>query len=117
MIRDAAVRRRVFPEEEMNWTQPYIGIWQQKTFPNGTLGGTIKHLEKEMKELKKAAISGDGGGIRIEAADMAILLNGVANKAGFDLQEAINEKMEINIKRKWDKIDPETGIYQHREKP
>jgi hypothetical protein len=92
----------------------YITAWQKETFPKATPFSKICHLEQEVAELKHDLID-KADGRRLEFADCFLLLFGAAHADGMsynDILEAINEKMQINIKRAWGKPD-ENGVVNH----
>lgn len=92
----------------------YITTWQNKTFPTATALSKIYHLEQEIIELKKE-LEADNENKLFELADCFLLLFGAAAKAGMkydDIIECIDNKMQININRKWGKPD-ENGIINH----
>lgn len=95
--------------EKENWTQEKINCWQNKTFKNSTGFSIKEHLKKEIQEFfsERNRIKQ-----RAEAADIVILLYAFADVSGFNLQEEVNKKMEINIKRKWGNPD-ENGVIEH----
>jgi len=89
--------------------QDDIGEFTEKTFGKGTVKGKITHLAEELEEV--LADPDD----RHEWADCMILLLGAARCAGLDmndLHQAMQEKMDINRKRKWGPPD-EDGIVRH----
>lgn len=102
--------------------------WHTKTFPNATLEGQLEKFKKERKEWLDSEHTDIS-----ELADMFIVACGVARfdtiEAMFcfgrvddnltisvfqtkELEKAIDKKMEINRKRKWNFQD---GQYQHKE--
>jgi len=68
--------------------------WQRVTFPNSTAATVLSHLKEEAEEL------GDTPGAE-EAADVLMLLIALADKMGFDLLAAAQDKLEINKHREW----------------
>jgi hypothetical protein len=97
--------------------------WHEQTFPDATRGGQIEKWHDEEKEFKKT-IQGTEEEL-YELADMVIVSTGIMRfsyKQGFDylartlqyminadyvgqvLWEAVELKMQINRKRKWNKI-------------
>jgi len=116
-------------------TQESVTSWQNTTFPGakGNLKGYVLRCLEEMAELAVAAGCGDLDifgrvskvtvkhlGIRVcnpvkvreEAADVNVVLYGVANAGGFDLAEEVDKKMAVNRAREWN-VDPVTGFGQH----
>lgn len=80
-----------------------LAEWSQKTFGTDQERGPIgplKHLAKEVKEsLEKPSEV-------MEYADCLILVFDAARRAGFDreaLRVAVNQKLKINLARKWPK--------------
>jgi len=97
--------------EQDHWQkmQDDIGAFTEKTFGKGTVKGKITHLAEELEEVLAAPDD------RHEWADCMILLLGAARCAGLDmndLYQAMQEKMDINRKRKWGPPD-EDGIVRH----
>jgi len=66
-------------------------------------------MAKEMQELFEAKTP---AAIEEECADLLILLMGRAHRAGFDLLEAAERKLEINKTRVWGKPDAQ-GVIEH----
>lgn len=93
-----------------------IYSWQLETFGYVPALPKIFHLEQEVIELQHD-LATNAEGKRLEFADCFILLFGAAAADGMsfeDISKAINEKMEINRKRKWKKAD-ENGVTNHVE--
>jgi len=88
--------------------------WQSATFKQATALSKLAHLKEELQELK-IDIENDKPEKILEFADCFILLFGAAASAGFtyeNIQEAIEEKMNINYRRKWGKPN-EFGYVKH----
>lgn len=101
--------------ETMRVMQILIGEWQSKTFGKVVPKGQLKKLSDEASELKIQFLLHHNKAtekVRHEAADVAIVLLGFCERMGFDLSQAIAEKMEINRSRKWG-ARKEDGTYQH----
>ena len=102
--------------------------WSEDTFPTASLEGQLEKFADEMKEW----LATDRTDI-VELADMAIVALSVARFSvaesmfcfecvirqlnstlftGFDLENAIDEKMATNRKREW---NFNNGQYQHKE--
>lgn len=102
--------------------------WHETTFPDATVEGQIEKYKTEVAEWYKS-----GCRDTMELADMAICACGIARFCTVDavylfkdiidaaknvkitlgmLEKAIEKKMEINRKRKWNFQD---GQYQHKE--
>lgn len=115
----------------MKETIDTIKNWHQQTFPDATLPGQLVKFAEEMNEFDVAINSGQDA--LSELADMIIVAAGIerfdelfasafvqftymeASDAGFDmteLWEAVQKKMEINKKRKWQKTAE--GTYHHK---
>lgn len=104
-----------------------ISKWQDKTFGKATALSKMAHLKDEIQELNKELEFWNEGEEFMqfptenkltkerEFADCFILLFGVAASDGMtyeDIIRCIEEKMEINYKRKWGK--PQTnGVVNH----
>lgn len=86
-------------------TQESISEWAQAVFGDaGSDARVATRANEEMAELLRAVTS-DAPIEKVieEAADVVIVLYRLANRNGFDLHEAINQKMEINRAREWKK--------------
>ena len=91
-----------------------IAGWQNITFGHATALSKMAHLVEEVQELVTALQNNDQSK-RIEFADCFILLFGAAASDGMsydDICLAIDEKMSINYKRSWGKIE-ENGVVHH----
>lgn len=100
------VKKSVTPRESIQ----SICAWQDETFLNKTIDGVFAHLKTEIAELESALSSGKG--IESEAADVFLLIVGLANTAGFDLMQAVDDKMAINRQRTWGPVN-EQGFREH----
>jgi hypothetical protein len=116
-------------------TQDTVGKWIDETFPGTDPESPRKSLRalEEMVELCLASgatvnqITGtvtqclrdvntfgsvkQPDKIPVEAADVLIVLYGVAHMRGFDLHQQVNHKMEINRARKWTPRGDGTGYH------
>lgn len=93
-----------------------ITEWQKQTFPKSTALSNANHLTEEVKELthdltwdkpREQTLS--------EYADCFLLLFGSASLYGLsyeDICKAINDKMEVNKRRKWGEVN-EGGYVKH----
>jgi len=91
-----------------------IAIWQKETFKQATPLSKIAHLTEELSELTYDLINNKPER-RLEFADCFLLLFGCAACDGMnyeDICQAIQEKFEINKKRKWGKPN-ENGVVNH----
>ena len=91
-----------------------ITKWQRETFPNAQPTSKLSHLSEELEELH-FELSHPTDNLRLEFADCFLLLFGCASSAGMtygDICMAIDEKMEINRRRKWGQPD-ENGVVKH----
>lgn len=89
-------------------TQITVGNWGHATFGEATPKELGKLAADEMKELL-AALEADPKAqfyaTHEEAADVAVFLLRIAAVGGFNLLAAVDRKMAINRKRKWEKQD------------
>ncbi len=121
-------------------TQQSIGDWINTTFPGTDPDSPRKSLRalEEMVELclasgatpgqiteaTKRGIHGGSGpflrinecdprpeNIPVEAADVLIVLYGVANMRGFDIHEYVDSKMKTNRARTWHALGDGTGYH------
>ncbi len=93
-----------------------ITKWQRDTFKISNPVTKISHLKEELDELLYD-LEFDPKEKRLEYADCIILLMGSAESDGMtyeDICDAIDEKMEINYKRKWG-TPKENGVVNHIE--
>jgi len=91
-----------------------ITDWQNKTFPTATARSATEHLREEVEELADD-LRCKSGSVAKEIADCFILLYAIAHKCGLDyetLTQAIDEKMNINYARKWQK-PAGNGVINH----
>ena len=101
--------------------QATVYDWGTATFPDATNGSIAAHLRSEVTELQ-AAISLQNmkepwepdylAGVAEEAADCLLLLLHLAQRLGFDLQLAAQEKFAVNQERSWNTPDP-AGFTRH----
>lgn len=87
-----------------------IREWAQETFGNSTPQRKIAHLKREINEVLESPSD------IIEWADCAMLFFDALTLQGFtveELQNAMQEKLEINKKREWSKPDHE-GVQEHK---
>lgn len=90
-----------------------VGAWSLETFgPRERFEGHVRHLERELDELLRAVERRDTVAMAKEAADVAILLMGLAPRAGFDLIAAVRAKMAQNVCREWGPPDAQ-GVIEH----
>lgn len=94
-----------------------ITQWNDETFPQSNTFSTLAHLQDEILEVIDAlnANTFHEAEIPKEFADCFILLFAAAHKAGMsydDITRAIDEKMQINYKRKWGAPDG-NGVVHH----
>jgi hypothetical protein len=94
--------------DDVRQLQAEICQWQRRTFPHGTVDSVVAHLVEEALEL--AADPTDG----TEMADVAILLMGVADRAGVDLWAAVAAKHAVNERRQWGRVEA-NGVVHHVE--
>ena len=81
--------------------------WATEKFPDQNVSSQLKHLEKELEELKESPNDPS------EIPDMAILLIGLAHLQGYNLFRLMADKFYDDlIHREW-KMD-EDGVYIHK---
>ena len=94
------------------WSQGRVAIWQKQN-KLADAPGAMNHIMEEVGELALSIQHNDPEEkIASECADIVILLYTIANAYGFDLLDAVDEKMDVNIKREWHPPD-EKGIVRH----
>jgi hypothetical protein len=88
--------------------QTLIKNWADSVYPNRTAQSALtKMVMEEIPELIAGGIDDP-----LEFADIAILLFDAAALLGIDIEQAVKDKMAINVARRW-KIDAVTGIMKH----
>lgn len=89
--------------------QDKIGRFTDETFGGSTVESKMAHLREEIQEVIDAPED------KMEWADCMILLLDAARRAGLsmdDLHQAIEDKLAINMKRKWGAPDKD-GVVRH----
>lgn len=102
--------------------------WHKKTFPDVKLEGMLLKLDEELGELVEAIKKEDEAEELKETADLyivarilndrfnsyigAFFLGMIHNSEVKNLEQAVEKKMEINRKRKW---NIKNGVYKHEE--
>ena len=99
-------QKRAYSTGTIADVQKLISGWADQTFPDRTIGEAILKLKKELAELDTAGYLDAG-----EFADVAILLLDIAQLAGIDIATAVANKMAINERRVWQRL--EDGTHQH----
>lgn len=99
-------QKRAYSTGTIADVQKLISGWADRTFPERTVGEAILKLKKELAELDTASYLDAG-----EFADVAILLFDVAHLSGIDIATAVANKMAINERRVWQRL--EDGTHQH----
>lgn len=113
-------------------TQETVGRWVEETFPGGDPESPRKALRAleecvemcvaagaaaiEVREAVSKALAENPHGRRPEkvaqeAADVLIVLYGLAHLRGFDLSDAIDQKMKTNRQRRWRALGDGTGYH------
>ena len=89
----------------MKWTDKDIVEWHKKTFPNCTAQEQADKVGEEIHELIMAIVNEESKErIAEEVADVYIASLVLKERFGVDLLlpiEAIDKKMDENVKRKW----------------
>lgn len=105
----------------MRKLQQLVSKWQNKTFGSNWThaNGIYNHLKKEIEELGRASKVLAYGNktnanieLKKELADCQILLIGLADAFGVNLEKAVKDKMKENKQRKWNQPDKD-GVIQH----
>lgn len=101
-------------------TTETISRWAEETFgPAGSNARVAARANEEMAELLRKVTSAKDGEVDAmtaeECADVVIVLHRLAWRCGVDLYAAVNQKMEINRRRKWN-LDGSGHGYHVREK-
>lgn len=97
--------------------QEGIADWADETFGTASSNARVAaRANEEMAELLRALTSDDQHPKAAEeVADIIIILCRLAQRMGFDLEDEIDRKMEINRKRRWN-IDKDGHGYHVRDK-
>lgn len=108
---DVLKQNQIDPGSDDHWQvlQNEIADFTDRAFGQATPVSKLHHLAEEVQELIETPED------RLEWADCMILLIDAAKKAGYDmndLYQAVQDKMEINKKRKWGAPD-ENGVVRH----
>lgn len=93
-------RRKMISEDQAS-----IGKWADETF--GRQFTAQRQCDRVLEECRELVAEPSAE----EAADVAICLFVVAHRMGFDLQAAIDAKMDINRRRKWRVNGDGTGYH------
>jgi NTP pyrophosphatase (non-canonical NTP hydrolase) len=114
---------------DLDTFQRIVGEWQTRTFPNADNISVARHLEEEAAEVVDAAVmyaidlstgyapeETTTAMIQEEAADCLLLLMTLANRNGFSLFDAAQEKFAINQQRTWNVV-ADGGYTKHGEEP
>ena len=99
-------QKRAYSTGTIADVQKLISGWADRTFPDRTIGEAILKLKKELAELDTTGYLDAG-----EFADVAILLLDIGQLAGIDISTAVANKMAINERRVWQRL--EDGTHQH----
>lgn len=92
--------------------QESITTWGEDTFGPATgPEALLARAMQEMQELVEAVRAGDHAEAARETADVFILLYRVATLCGFDVNDAVNRKMQINRNRTWSRKGDGTGSH------
>ena len=117
-------------------SQKSVGSWIEETFPGGDPKSPRKAIRALEEMLELCLVCGantkmvydavykvmqdnkikykserDPDKIPIEAADVLIVLYGLAHLTGFDIHDEVNKKMAINRSRKWKANGDGTGYH------
>lgn len=100
---------RMLPETR---NQELINNWYRRNGGKAKFGAAVLRAVKEIEELMDATDHNSATeAAKFEAADVAICLYQAASIGGFDLQEYIRRKIEINNQRTWN-VEPD-GTLTH----
>lgn len=95
----------------MKWDQKKITEWSVNTFGITDFISVAHRMRWEISEFYECIDQDDIENAKKEIADIEIMLRQVAEMLGVDLDEAVDKKMDINEKRKWERGTD--GHYQH----
>ena len=92
--------------------QNSITAWGEETFgPAAGPGVLVARAQVEMNELMEAVQAGDHAEAALEIADVFILLYRAATLCGYDVEEVVARKMQINRNRRWSRKGDGTGSH------
>ncbi len=112
------IMKRGKPAQPRRETHESMEAWRLATLgPYPSTAKMASRANREMVELLDAIADGlPAEKIAEEAADVAIVLYGVAGSVGLDLAAAIDRKMAVNRQRKWKVVDG-IGHHVHEDPP
>jgi len=87
--------------------QDRISEWQLRTFgekDEKSIPRTIRKLHEEFNEFVCACDASDESEMKKEMADLSIVLYSLANRLGFDLDEAVREKF-AEVEQRADQVE------------
>lgn len=88
--------------------QKSIWLWVLGTFGMPKEERSFERMFEEIDELRDAPLENR----QEECADVLICMYAYASSAGFDLQQAVNDKMKVNRARKWKVHGDGTGHHE-----
>ncbi|GGY54719.1 dATP/dGTP pyrophosphohydrolase domain-containing protein [Parvularcula lutaonensis] len=94
-------------------TSRSIRAWGRETFGDPeTLAPLVERARLELDELAAAVAAGEpDAAVKLEAADVAILLHRIVGILGGELSDAVDAKMAINRARRWNVSGDGTGSH------
>lgn len=98
MARDTEAGQRERHLHDRRWD------WSQRTFPDASPLGPLRHLQEEIDEAIKAFTSGTRAEFKRELSDCRLLLDDALDRAGITPEEHLADreaKQAINERRKW----------------
>lgn len=103
---DAEGNTRMFTCVCRDETQESIEEWRVATFgapPSAKLAAIrlATRANKEMAELLHELSAENAAAAAEEIADVVIVLYGIATRLGFNVQQLVNRKMDVNRSREW----------------
>jgi NTP pyrophosphatase (non-canonical NTP hydrolase) len=97
------------------WDQAQINNWAVTTFGYPTdFKPLFDRTNDEYQELYDEVYRDEWhnvDGVKKECADVLIMLYQLADYCGFDLNQEVDKKMEINLNRKW--VNTGEGVGKH----
>ena len=85
-----------------------VGQWHRKTFPECVPSRLRAKLREETEEADSEFLAAgyrNGARLRSEIADVAIVLMAIADRCGFDLQQAIDDKFARVVEKYAEYVD------------
>lgn len=102
MLVNSILAETGYPEPlSMSELQKKLAAWRDEQFPGHTISDSMEKLREEVEELSYGCIVKSTMEIAKEAADVVIVAMGIMSMCGIDFEDAVRNKAEIVLKRKY----------------